>query len=106
MTMKMKETYQVIAEAMPSKAEVGQELGNRVEEAKGFLGNVMSEIGSELGRLGVQGQAEVAQALFNGNAYVPYGEGQKGVEQETPQHGLPPVAQVEKQQEVEMEMER
>ena len=104
--MKMKETFQTITEMMPSKEDVGQELGHRVAEAKGFLGNALSEIGSELGRLGVQGQAEVAQALFNGSAYVPYGEGQKGVEQEAPQHGLPPESQVEKQKDVEMEMER
>lgn len=37
---------------------------------------IISDVGAELGRLGVQGQAELASALFNGNAYVPYGEGQ------------------------------
>lgn len=37
----------------------------------------MGEIGQELGRLGVQGQAEIGSALFSGgNAYVPYGQGQ------------------------------
>ena len=50
-------------------------------DAKGFFGQLVSgvaqDIGAELGRLGVQGQAELAGALFNGNAYVPYGEGQK-----------------------------
>jgi hypothetical protein len=40
------------------------------------LGNILSDIGSELGRLGVQGQAEVAGLLFGNSAYVPYGRGQ------------------------------
>ena len=40
------------------------------------LSNILSDIGSELGRLGVQGQMEMASALFNGNAFVPYGPGQ------------------------------
>jgi hypothetical protein len=38
--------------------------------------NAMQEIGEEMQRLAVQGQAELAGALFNGNAYVPYGRGQ------------------------------
>jgi hypothetical protein len=50
------------------------------------LSNILSDIGSELGRLGVQGQAELASALFTSNAYVPYGRGQnpidKGIEGE------------------------
>lgn len=78
--MKMRKTFQAVAEAMPTREEVGQELGNRVTEAKGFIGNALSEIGTELGRLGLQGQAEMAGALFNGNAYVPYGDGQDVIE--------------------------
>ena len=51
------------------------------------LSNILSDIGSELGRLGVQGSAEVAGFLFGGNSsYVPYGRGQnpadKGLEGE------------------------
>lgn len=38
---------------------------------------IMADVGAELGRLGKQGQAEMASALFNGNAFVPYGEGQR-----------------------------
>ena len=34
------------------------------------------EIGQEFGRLAVQGRAELASALFTGNGYVPYGQGQ------------------------------
>ena len=40
----------------------------------------MKEIGAEMGRLGVQGQAEIAGALFSGNSYVPYGAGQQAPE--------------------------
>jgi hypothetical protein len=36
----------------------------------------LSEVGQELGRLGVQGSAEISSALFMGQAYVPYGQGQ------------------------------
>jgi len=43
---------------------------------------IMSDAGAELGRLGVQGQAELAGAIFNGNAFVPYGDGQKAPEQQ------------------------
>ena len=50
------------------------------------LGNILSDVGAELGRLGVQGQAEVAGLLFGNSAYVPYGRGQnptdKGIEGE------------------------
>jgi hypothetical protein len=35
-----------------------------------------AEVTAELTRLGVQGQMELASALFNGNAFVPYGPGQ------------------------------
>lgn len=50
-------------------------------------------------RPGMQGAAEAASALFNGNAFVPYGEAQNSKlfqdvpQQETPQHGLPEKAQ-------------
>lgn len=47
------------------------------------LKNFLSEVGAELGRLGVQGQMEAASALFNGGAFVPYGPGQYKTEAET-----------------------
>ena len=54
------------------------------------LSNILSDIGSELGRLGVQGQMEMASALFNGNAFVPYGPGQyTPTPDQSPDHGLP-----------------
>ena len=40
------------------------------------LDKILGDIGAELGRLGVQGQMEMASALFNGSAFVPYGPGQ------------------------------
>ena len=40
------------------------------------LKNLGAEVGVELERLGTQGQMELANALFNGSAFVPYGPGQ------------------------------
>ena len=40
------------------------------------LKNLGAEVGVELERLGTQGQMELATALFNGSAFVPYGPGQ------------------------------
>jgi hypothetical protein len=42
----------------------------------------VQEIGGELKRMGVQGQAELASALFTGQGYVPYGVGQQNVDRE------------------------
>jgi hypothetical protein len=46
------------------------------EKLEKMVGKAVGEIGQELARMGVQGQAELASALFTGNAYVPYGQGQ------------------------------
>ena len=48
------------------------------------LSKILGDVGAELGRLGTQGSAELASALFNGTAYVAYGEGQKSVELDNP----------------------
>ena len=41
------------------------------------LENFGAEVGAEMSRLGTQGAAELASALFSdSNAYVPYGQGQ------------------------------
>ncbi len=40
------------------------------------LRNILSDVKAELSRLGTQGQMELASAIFNGNAFVPYGPGQ------------------------------
>ncbi|MBS0207742.1 MAG: hypothetical protein JSS27_02200 [Planctomycetes bacterium] len=37
---------------------------------------ILTEVGEEMSRLGVQGQMELANALFNGSGFVPYGPGQ------------------------------
>ena len=37
---------------------------------------LFEEVGAELKRLGTQGAMELANALFNGSAFVPYGPGQ------------------------------
>jgi hypothetical protein len=46
------------------------------EKLTKMVSRAVEEIGQELGRLGVQGPAELGSALFTGNAYVPYGQGQ------------------------------
>lgn len=40
------------------------------------LKNFVPEVSAELSRLGTQGSMELASALFNGSAFVPYGPGQ------------------------------
>jgi len=40
------------------------------------LKNMGPEVSAELSRLGTQGAMEMAQALFNGAAFTPYGPGQ------------------------------
>jgi hypothetical protein len=40
------------------------------------LNNMGAEIGAEMSRLGKQGSLEMAQAIFNGAAFTPYGPGQ------------------------------
>lgn len=40
------------------------------------LNSLGAEVGAELSRLGKQGSLEMAQALFNGAAFTPYGPGQ------------------------------
>ena len=56
-----------------------------VEKLDKMFSKGFSEVGQELGRLGVQGSAEISSALFTGQAYVPYGQGQNlsGVENGT-----------------------
>lgn len=54
-----------------------------------MLGEIFAEIGAELGRLGTLGRAEAANALFTGEAYTSYGEGQQSVAPEEPQQEQP-----------------
>lgn len=46
------------------------------EGLRAALREPVSQVKSELGRLGVQGSMELASALFNGSGFVPYGPGQ------------------------------
>lgn len=47
---------------------------------------IVAEIGAEAKRIGTQGSMEMASALFNGNAFVPYGPGQYTPTPEYEQH--------------------
>jgi hypothetical protein len=65
------------------------------ERFRAGLAGAVQEIGGEMKRLGVQGSMELASALFNGHAFVPYGPGQwkdgerEGLHQEQEQkHGM------------------
>ena len=40
------------------------------------LKQVVPDVKAEMSRLGTQGAMELASALFNGSAFVPYGPGQ------------------------------
>ena len=52
----------------------------------GKLNDILNDVGAEMGRLGTQGAAELAAALFNGsNAFVQYGPGQNPVQREPEQ---------------------
>jgi hypothetical protein len=51
-------------------------LEDALHTAQARVAAVVPEAGAEMKRLGVQGQMELANALFNGNAFVPYGPGQ------------------------------
>jgi hypothetical protein len=57
-------------------------VGETISQAAPGLQNAVSEIGAEMKRLGVQGQMEMASAIFNGHAFVPYGPGQRATEAE------------------------
>lgn len=55
-----------------------------IQEAMPGLKNLMPDVKAELSRLGTQGSMELASALFNGSAFVPYGPGQYTP---SPEHG-------------------
>ena len=42
----------------------------------GILNDILNDVGSEMKRLGTQGQSELAAVLFSGNGFVQYGPGQ------------------------------
>ena len=51
-------------------------LGDAAKAMAPGLEDAIPEAKAELGRLGTQGAMELASALFNGSAFVPYGPGQ------------------------------
>jgi len=56
---------------------MSQSLGERfMEMLSDSAQRIVPELGAELGRLGVQGQMEMASAIFGNSAFVPYGPGQ------------------------------
>ena len=65
------------------------------DHAKQIWNRLKAETTAELSRLGTQGSMEIASALFNGSAFVPYGPGQY----------TPSIENQEHQQEQELERE-
>ena len=62
------------------------------------LENVGPQVGAELSRLGTQGAMEMAQVLFNGAAFTPYGPGQYTETPELHQEGQEQAPQIAEQQ--------
>ncbi len=66
------------------------------------LENIGPQVSAELSRLGTQGAMEMAQALFNGAAFTPYGPGQYTPTPELDKGGQEPeVQKTQPQQEQE-----
>jgi hypothetical protein len=61
------------------------EVNRQTTERPSLLQNILQDVGSEMKRLGVQGQMEAASLLFNGSAFVAYGPGQY-TPSPTPEH--------------------
>jgi hypothetical protein len=57
------------------------------DKANSLWETIKGDVKAEVSRLGTQGAMELASALFNGSAFVPYGPGQytPSVEQEKSQ---------------------
>lgn len=93
-----KEAFKAImAGVKEAAADLGQgivqELGDRVSEAKEFVGNVASDVGAELVHQTAMGSQEIAAALFRGSdGFVLYPHQNNN---ESPQHGLPETPQVD-----------
>lgn len=52
------------------------------------LDKMIADTGPVIDRMMTQGAAELGAALFQGQAYVPYGDGQEAIKQEQPAPGL------------------
>jgi hypothetical protein len=80
-------------------------LKEQIHEIAPGLKDVVPEVKAELGRMGTQGQMELASALFNGSAFVPYGPGQYTPSQEH-EHGVHGQQGKEAEQQQEMQQDR
>lgn len=80
---------------IPPKQTLDDILKGDQPKSMGFvettLNDILKDVGSELKRLGVQGQMELANVLYNQAGFVPYGPGQwqKPDREGGPEHGLP-----------------
>jgi hypothetical protein len=63
------------------------------------LSNILHDVGAEMKRLGVQGQMEMASAIFGNGAFVPYGPGQYTPHEATHGQSIEATKQPEVQQE-------
>lgn len=71
---------------------------------KEMFADMKQDVGAEVGRQATLGRAELASALFTGQAFTQYGEGQQSVEQGKEVTGPEPpgpTPQVEQQMEIE-----
>jgi len=59
-----------------SQRGFGQVMAEKLAEMAPGLKNMVPELKAEAQRLGRQGALEMAQALFNGAGFTPYGPGQ------------------------------
>jgi len=89
----MSDTAKQLLESLRSVKDAAQQIAPGLKD-------LIPDIKAEFSRMGTQGSMELASALFNGSAFVPYGPGQYTP---SPEHESP--AQ-ELGQEREMGMER
>lgn len=71
---------------------IGSHLIDRIKD-------MPSEIAHEGQRVGMQGAAEIAAALFNGNGFVPYGQGQMRDQEKDGNEGAEQQKEQQKEQE-------
>ena len=86
--------------------KIAQILGERLHQFReSSIGKILGRIYDEAERPVIQGTAEIGQALFMGNAYVPYGRGThapKAHDNPTPEVKNPEITKNEKDHEMEM----
>ena len=88
-----------LKDIMPTGAEVKEQVVKEVGDAKSFLGNVLSDIGAEMVEQVKHGSHELAAALLGQtDGFVMYPH-----EGKPPEHGLPPAASKDQEQQKEQE---